>query len=131
MKCGDVYGFYTRQAPNHRGKHKLHLYLCLTSTEPAEHVFMFISSTGVTDHCMSISVEDWPQMTKNQSVISFPELYQYSKSELSGAKLRGRLSDDALRRLMDHAEDSETMTGENIDIVIDALRAYFGSINTA
>ena len=75
---------------------------------------------------MPIDRNDWPDMPKEQSFINCQSLYHYTPSELSDAKPRGRLSDDTLDKLLDHAGGSDTLVERDIDIVIDALRGYLG-----
>ena len=125
-RCGDVYGFMTRQAPNHRLKYKYHLYLCTNYETPRQHIFMFINSHG-TKSCMRISPRDWAGMTKARSFIFCTRLFMYPASELKSTKLthRDRLSDAALSRLLGHIETSETITETDRDIILDALTGYF------
>ena len=88
---------------------------------------MLISSSGRRDDCMSIDRSDWPSMKKRQSFICLPQLFGYSGHVLQHfkPKLRGRLSDATLSKLMNHVAESETMSESDIDTVIDALRGYF------
>ena len=125
-RCGDILGFPTPQAPGHKRKYKFHLYLGLAHDGSGKHVFMFISSEG-SKHCMRIVKDDWPDMQKEESYINCRELYAYSPGELTRVNPdpRDRLSDDALVRLLDHVEDSETLTPSDINVVVDALRGYF------
>ncbi len=126
MRFGDILGFATRQARNHEGryKYKYHLYLCVTPDRSGEHLFLLISSSGA-DYDMRIDQHDWPEMSKSESHVNCQQLYQHSDTGLTRAKTKGRLSDDALRRLLDHVEVSETFTEDDIGIIIDAARRYF------
>ena len=126
LRCGHVYGFVTRQAVNHLFKYKYHLYLTTTSRHPQQHAFLFINSHGTPD-CMRITRADWAGMKKSQSFILCSDLLLYPSTELQTKKLspRGRLSDDAMKRLMQHIEDG-TMKEHQVDIVLDALTGYFG-----
>ena len=124
-RFGDILGIPTKKVPNSAGgfRFKYHLYLSLAYDDSGKHVFMLISTSG-TAHCMRIDQNDWSGMRKNQSHINCQELYEYSPSELSHATPRGRLSDEALGKLMDHVAASETLTPVDIDFIIDAFQAY-------
>ena len=124
LRCGDILGFITRQAPNHYRRYKYHLYLGVAHDDPGKHVLMFISSGG-TDYCMRIDKNDWPEMQKAISHINCQELYEYTQRDLSRARPKGRLNDKALQRLLDHAAESETLASADIDVVVDALIGYF------
>lgn len=128
LRCGDILIFHTRQAPGHVGriKDKYHLFLGLDHDGSGNHVFMFISSNG-DDSCMRIDQQDWSEMTKSESFINCRVLYRYTLGDLSRARARGRLSDQALDRLMNHAGESITLAGTDVDFIIDALRGYFES----
>ena len=120
MQCGDVYGFRTHQAPNHRGKYKLHVCVCLKP----DLLFLPVNSSGDRSHSMTITPDDWPRMPKKESFISLDLPTIYSQKELENAKLMGRLSDDALNRLMNEVSNCPVLTGEQKDYIIDGISGY-------
>lgn len=126
FRCGNILKFRTYQARNFErsGRNKYHLYLGLAHDHSGRHVFMFINSEG-REGCMRIDRDDWPDMPNEESFISSTALFHYSQTELADAELFGRLTDDALLKLMDHAEASETLAGTDIDVVVDALMGHF------
>ena len=126
LQCGHVYGFVTKQAANHLFKYKYHLYLTTTSRHPTQHVFLFINSHAWGDS-MRITRADWADIKKQESFILCERLFAYPSTELNTKKLnpRGRLSDVALRRLLQHIEHG-TMKENQADIALDALTGYFG-----
>ncbi len=120
MQCGDVYGFRTHQAPNHQGKYKLHVCVCLKP----DLLFLLVNSSGDRSHSMTITPDDWPQMPKKESFISLDFPIAYKQKELENAKFMGRLSDDALNRLMNEVSNCPVLTGEQKDYIIDGIDGY-------
>lgn len=124
MQCGDIIGLDSNQAANHSRKYKLHLCICVK-----ENIFLFINTSGAhREGAMVITPKDWLVPLNHKSgFISCDKLIHYSASYLQKHKMsvKGRLTDAALTTLMDHINESELLTGEEIDIVIEALESYF------
>lgn len=120
MQCGDIYAWYTQQAKNQRGKYKYHLCICVK-----EGKFLFINSSGDDrSGAFWITKTDWPDMPKDKSFISCNGLLTYAPKNIKQEKPKGRLTDDALKRLLDHIAVSEIMTGAEIDVICDAIETY-------
>ena len=117
MQCGDIYGFFTRQALNHQGKYKLHVCVCLKP----DLFFLLINSSGDKSYPMTITSDDWPQMPKKESFISLNRLLTYSPKKLKKVDFMGRLSDEALNRLMDEVSNCPVLEGEEKDYIIDGI----------
>ncbi|MCG8622993.1 MAG: hypothetical protein MJE68_13490 [Proteobacteria bacterium] len=128
LRCGDIYGFVTKQAANHPFRYKYHLYLCATFDTPKQHVFMFINKYPTGD-TMRILPSDWGGMTRRESFILCSDLFLYPSLELKAKKLtpRGSLSPVAMERLMQHIENSKTMKEHYANIALDALTGYFAT----
>ena len=63
-------------------------------------------------------------MRKKHSYVNFQELYAYHFNDFQEVKPKGKLTDEALLNLMNHAGNSKTLTDDQIDIIIDALRSH-------
>lgn len=119
-KVGRVYRFRSKKASGYESRNKFHIAIALKKG-----IFLFICSDPF-EGAMKIDRIDWPEMPNTESYISFSSTIQYSKSDLEGFKFKsfGRLSDDCLSRLYLHSERSITLTGAEVDILLDALKSF-------
>ncbi len=118
MQCGDILGFVSNQAENHPRKYKLHVLICVR-----ENIFLFINTSGNREGVMFITQDDWPEMLRESSFISCRPV-QYPAEKIKKASSKGRLSDAALNRLMDHLEESEILTANDKEVLVDAIADY-------
>lgn len=120
-RLGDVFRFSTAKARGHDSRNKFHVAIDLgTGT------FLFINSDPF-EGAMRITRADWPEMPKNESYISLSSTIRYTRADLTGVDIEpaGRLTDDCLRRLEEEVASSLTLTIQEIDSVLLALRSYF------
>ena len=114
--CGDILFFYTDKTKN-LAKAKYHLCVCTRSG-----LYLFINSNPFQGS-FRITRTDFPALPKPESHVSCnaPVLYRASSLARYRVQLRGRLTDECLRRLMAHVEESDVMPQEDIETVVSAI----------
>ena len=121
FRCGDIFGLPTNKTTSGRLAYKYHLCVCISP----DLGFLLINTTGSRKGAMTISPDEWSEMTAESSFIGCQNLLRgYSKTQLANAKPKGRLSDAALQRLLNHIGISEVMEGHDIDLVVDAIMSH-------
>lgn len=72
---------------------------------------------------MHITKNDWPDMPKDESFISCTPL-QYAPTKYKNAHPKGRLTDTALERLMQHLNESEMLVESEKEVLVNAIYSY-------
>ena len=118
--CGDILYFVTAKVAHSRPKPKFHVCICAGSG-----LFLFINSDPF-EGSFRITQADFDRLPKEESFVSCNAPVSYSASALSTYNIdhKGRLTDDCLKRLMAHVEQSEVMTEEDIETVVSAIFFY-------
>lgn len=118
--CGDILYFVTGKVAHSRPKPKYHVCICAGAG-----LYLFINSDPF-EGSFKITQADFAKLPKEESFVSCNAPVRYSSSALSGYEVehRGRLTNDCLKRLMEHVEQSEVMPEEDIETVVNAIFSY-------
>lgn len=120
LKCGDIVVFKTAKAAKTPRRRKYHLCISFSGK-----LFLFIN-TNPFEGSFALDAEDWPEHPNTPGHVSCNAPVRYAPFEWKRLNVSpaGRLTDDALRRLMDHVNQSDVMPEADIDDVVNALASF-------
>lgn len=117
FRSGDVIFVTSNQATGYKQRKKYHICVC-----GYRGAYFFINSRTWVGS-ITISHKDLPALPNNESHIACNTVLKVSDDYMkkNGANRVGRLSQEVIRRLMEHVENCEVLNEDDKDLVIDGL----------